>query len=667
MALAHRKTASVGFAAGLLAMYLGERVLGSGHVGLAATLLGLLATLAALALALRSGKGQDGGMILPGVYGLGLFALLLYFSRATLPGLFGHRALAATLPRLDGVLAALWPGLLATSVLCGLLVELSYASMARAPVVDARRLGRALRAGLGISFALVFCCAIGYVAAERNLKADLSFFRTARASAATRQIVAALDQPVVVTLFYPPGNEVAEELDRYFADLVHPGGKLSLSRVDQAVDPARGKALGVSANGAVAIARGSQHEQLQIPLKLESARGRLRSLDQDVYKRILMVSRGKRTVYLVQGHGERSFAVARDGDPGAALSHLKELLGIQNLEARDLSLAQGLGNEVPPDAALVMVIGPQAAMLPEETAALLRYFHEGGRLLVAIDPDGADTAAPLLGGLALELSPTVLANDRVYWARTHQKSDRTAIAATSFSSHAALPTLSQFGAQLPVVFLGAGSLSKTKIAPSPAPTVDLVVRTDANTFADHNGDFELAPGEQRKAYTVAAAVTLRQAGDAAKPTAASATKPTAPAGSLSEAKADEKPPVSSTHAPAEAKPARAEAKPAAPPASKAESKPAQEGRAFVVGDADPFTDLLIANRANAIFAIDVLRWLLGEPDVAGLTNSEEDVPVRHTRKQDVVWFYASVFLAPALAVALGLWATRNRRRREVIS
>jgi hypothetical protein len=613
MALAHSKTASIIYGAGLVAVYAAERVMSPGTSAGIVTVAGLVLTVVALALAIRQGKGQPAGMTLPGLFGVGLVGLFLYFVRGPLPGLLGRRALEVAMPKLDGAMAALWPAVLLASTLSSVMVEFSYASMANAPFIDPRRLRRAMASGLGISFAVVFCFSVVYVASERNRKADLSFFRTARASAATKQLVSALDQPIEVSLFYPPGNEVAEELAGYFADLTR-SGKLTVAKVDQAVEPARGKALGVSTNGAVALARGAQHEQIQIPLKLESARGRLRSLDQDVYKRIVMLSRGKRTIYLVQGHGERAFSTPKDGDPGASLSRFKELLSTQNLDVRDLTVAQGLANEVPADAGLVMVVGPQQAMLKEETAALLRYFQGGGRLLVAVDPDGAKATAPLLAGLSLELSDANLANDRMFWARTHQKADRIGIAATSYSSHASLATLSQFGAQLPIVFLGAGGLNRTKVPPSPAPNVDLVVRTDGSTWEDKNGDFEFdKSGEERKVYTVAAAVTM---------------KPSAPAG-----------------------------KPAA--------KTDPEARAFVIGDADTFSDLMIVNRANAVFIVDVMRWLLGEPEVAGPVNSEEDVPVRHTRKQDVVWFYAPVFLVPAAILFVGFVATRKRRKREV--
>ena len=516
------------------------------------------------------------------------------------------------MPKLDGALSVLWPALLLASTLPTLLVEFALAGMARSPLVDARRVRAAMLSGLGIAFALVFCFAMAYIASERNIKADLSFFRTARASAATKQLVAALDQPIEITLFCPPGNDVAEELAGYFADLSRASSKVTVVRADHAVDPAKAKALGVMSNGAVVFARGSQHEQLQIPAKLESARPKLRVLDQDVHKRILSIARGKRTAYLVQGHEERTFAAPRDADATGALSLLRELLQSQNLEVRELGLAQGLGNEVPADAAVVMLVGPQRAMLAEESAALVRYFRKGGRLLVAVDPEAAPAASPVLAALALQISDATLANDRIYWARTHQKADRVGIVPTNYSSHAALSSQAPYGTQMPVVLLGAGALSKGPVTPDPAPSVDFIIRTEANTWEDKNKDLEFdKASEERKGYPVSAAVTLRKPSGAPEPT--------------------------------------------------------QDGRAFVIGDADVFSDLLIRNRANALLAYDAIRWLLGEPDAAGPVSNEEDVPVRHTRKQDVFWFYSSVFLAPALVLLAGWAATRKRRKREVKS
>lgn len=42
-------------------------------------------------------------------------------------------------------------------------------------------------------------------------------------------------------------------------------------------------------------------------------------------------------------------------------------------------------------------------------------------------------------------------------------------------------------------------------------------------------------------------------------------------------------------------------------------------------------------------------------------SSKEDVPIQHTREQEVVWFYATVLLAPALVLGVG---SRVRLRGE---
>jgi hypothetical protein len=508
------------------------------------------------------------------------------------------------MPRLAGALAVLWPALMLAGTLPVLLVELSLAGMAHAPVLDTRRVRAAMLSGLGTALALVFCFSVAYVAAERNLKVDLAYFRSTRAGTATKKLVAALDQPVQVYLFFPPANEVAEEVANYFADLTHASSQLSVSRLDQAVEPARAHELGVSGNGVILVARDKRREQIAVPVKLESARGKLRILDQEVYKRLVTVSRGTRVAYFVQGHEERSFDPIGETDRRASVRLLRDLLSELGFQAKELGLAQGLGHEVPADAGLLLMLGPRRPIMPAETDSLLRYFDHKGRLLVALDPESGDTAAALLDGLSLRFNATTLANDQIYWARTRQKTDRIGIATGSYSSHASVATLNQFGLRLPLVLLGAGSLTRPDKPAPDAPSVNFVVHAEASTWNDLDGNFEFDGGkEARKAYELAAAVSKG-------------------------------------------------------------TTPEEEGRALVLADSDALADELIVNRANSLFALNLVRWLAGDERLAGTINNEEDVPVRHTRKQDVAWFYASVFAAPALLLGIGYAVRRRASRRK---
>ena len=88
----------------------------------------------------------------------------------------------------------------------------------------------------------------------------------------------------------------------------------------------------------------------------------------------------KRIAYLLVGHGE-----LRQGEQGPASAALMAttLQGL-NFETRELALV-GAG-DVPQDADLLVVAGPQSGLLKEELAAFDRYMDRGGRFLVLDGP-----------------------------------------------------------------------------------------------------------------------------------------------------------------------------------------------------------------------------------------------------------------------------------------
>ncbi len=592
------------FGAGLVALYVGERLIGAGTSRGVVSGLGVALVLAALVFrALRwaraSGEQRRAEGLLLGLTGVGILALVLYGLQSDL------LSLPQSWPRLATALAALWPAVVLCALFPLLLVELAYAAMARAPVVESGRLREALFSGLGLAFAVIFAFATVYVFTVRDTKWDLSYFRTARPGSATLNLVASLEEPVDAYLFFPPANDVREELRSYFDDLAQHSPNLKVHDLDQAVDLARARELGVTGNGTVVIAKGGRNEKIQFGQRLEQARTQLRNLDRDAQKALLKVARSKRVVYLTSGHGERGEKKADATDQRSPVVLLRELLSQQNYEVRPLGPAEGLAVAVPQDAAAVMVIGPTRPLLEEELASLSRYLEGGGRLVVALDPDSPVRLEALLAPLGLEYFPVTLANDQVFISRRRTPGDRAWLLVASYSSHPSVTTLSGGGSRLPMALLGAGYFEQTKDRPANV-TIDFTVHAHGATWNDRDGDFQIQPpGELRKAWELAAAVTR---------------KPTP------------------------------------------EAKPEEQGRLVALADSDALSDAVIENAGNAYFLVDALRWLAGEESLAGETVSEVDVPVQHTRKQDVAWFYSTVFLVPAAILGAGYLATRRRRK-----
>src|SRR5947199_196380 len=84
---------------------------------------------------------------------------------------------------------------------------IALAAVAREPKLEGARVRDAVWSGIGLAGAVVFAFALAYVGAERDKKADLSYFRTARPGESTRKLVATMDQPVQVAIFFPPAND----------------------------------------------------------------------------------------------------------------------------------------------------------------------------------------------------------------------------------------------------------------------------------------------------------------------------------------------------------------------------------------------------------------------------------------------------------------------------
>lgn len=600
---------SILFFAGLVTLFVGERLIGAG--GLRAGVSGAGAALVAIAFAVRALRSMKASEERRGVertllmlHGLAVAALGLYVLQSDVWTKLTGAALDKGSPTLAGALSALWPAVMGLALIPTFLIELAYAPMQQAPKVEAGRVRDALLSGFGATCAIIFAFCAYYVASERDVKWDLSYFRTAKPGDSTRSIIRQLDDPLEVSVFFPPANEVREQVVEYLNDLQAESPQFKVVTYDQALDPKRARELGVTGNGTVVVARGERKELMAVGLELQKARTQLRSFDQEFQKRLLNVARARRTIYFTTGHGERATDKTAPVDQRWTTRLLRDEYKSQNFDVRNLGVAEGLASEVPQDAAAVVIAGATESFLPEELAALDRYLARGGRVLLALDPDVKADFGPLLSKHGLRYQTTMLANDQVYLARTRQPSDRINIATASYSSHPSVTSLGRLGQRAPVLMVGSGALEQ---ADKPADVrVDFTVHSHPQTFSDANGNYELdAPGESRRVFELAAAVS-KGTGET-------------------------------------------------------------ESRMLVFADSDVLGDPVMENPGNAYLALDGMKWLLGDEATAGTVNSEEDKPIEHTRKQDVVWFYASIYLAPALVLGVGFWFTRRggSQRRKV--
>ena len=596
---------------GLLLGWVGERIVENPSVLGGLTGGGLL--LVVLALVFRVMKAYGAAPTVKPVHrtfvwlhALAVLALTLYFFQSDLFTKLTETSLATSSPKLAGVFGVLWPAALLLSLLPTLTMELSFASMAKAPKLEDGRIKEALLSGIGLACALIFAFSAQYVASERDAKADFSYFRVAKAGEATKKLVGSFTEDVEVFLFFPPASDAAEVVAEYFKELEPSSSKLKVTRLDHALEPSKAKELGVSGNGTVLVKMGGRKESLFIGTEVEKSKSQLRGLDQEVQKRFLEVAKSRRTVYLTGGHGERTQDPSNGMDQRQTLEVLYKLLKRENFEVKKLTPAEGLGQEVPRDAAAVFIVGPTRPFSMEEAAAIEAYGKRGGRLFIALDPEGGNPAEELLKPLGLSFKTQPLAQERgtANIRPPPSKADRVNIITRTFSSH---PSVSNLGrSENIVLLLGAGAVEELPQHPADL-TIDFAVRSLPDAWNDASGNFEYDQtlGETKKSWGVMAAVERR-----------------------------------------------------APSNNQEESM-----RVLVLGDSDAIGDVVLTQVAgNGDLIIDGLKWLLGDEALTGATNSEVDVPLTRSRQQDTAWFYGTTFFAPLAVIGIGFWARRRPKK-----
>ncbi|RYZ07929.1 MAG: hypothetical protein EOO73_09515 [Myxococcales bacterium] len=566
------------------------------------------------------------------------------------------------------LLRVLWVSLLTLAVVPQIFAEAALRPMRRAERPEARRVKAAAMAGGAMAMVVVYGSLLTYAAGGITKKWDYSYFKTSRPGESTTKIAKSLTEPIRVVAFFPEVSEVKNEVAGYLKELSAVSPKLKVEVRDRLLAPKLAKELRATQDGVVILSKGSATYTLNVGTDLEAARPKLLTLDRDFQEQLLKAVRSHKTVYFTVGHGEINDAPKGSAEKdGRTAARAKLWLQKQNVTVKDLGLGQGLGSEVPTDADAVAVLGPSSAFSAEELASLQRFADGGGHLLLALDPEsssnlelaaaagqgGEDAATPgssaaaapsaapaakpapsgsakvtppptpptpapphlagLIGVTGLTFSPDLLSNETQHIRARNNDSDRTRLAVTNFSSHASVSTLSRNAPRAAIVVLGAGSLDKPQ---NLAGKVDFTLRSPTGTWGDKNGNYRLDKELEKSAtYNVAAAVTRPVTGSAAP-------------------SADEK--------------------------SKDKKAEPKEMRAFVIADADVFSDLAMSNvQGNEVLFVDAMRWLVGEESFMGQTNSEEDVLIEHTKQQDLTWFYSTIFGVPAIVLAAGLFVRRR--------
>ncbi|MDH5752406.1 MAG: Gldg family protein [Deltaproteobacteria bacterium] len=612
-------------AAGLL-LFLGERVLAGSAARPYLSLLGVLALAAQVALVLLERRRTEP----PGVriWNWMLLPPLIFLCSAGFYGLsllLGDSSSGA----LDWPSLAYWGWVLLALFGLALHLPLEMALAAQPVHPEHRRLRAAGSVGLRMGLALALAVTLNFVFERGDWQWDLAYFKTSEPSPASLEMARDLKEQVEAGLFFPQGNIPGELVEDYFKSLERQGAaNLKFIRVDKDIRPDEAQYYKARTNGIVVLKRGEATKLITVGEDLDEARSNLAKFDRNFLARLRELTREKQVVYYTVGHGERLEISDGSRSKGEEFHQFKTLLRNLNLNPKPLGLKEGLGEAIPPDAALVIITAPRRPFLVSEINALRKYLDGGGNLLAFLEPRqgpppettlAGESLESFLAGFGVRFVPLVQANDRVFARRTYSRADHALLVTVGYANHPAVASMRGNSRQSPLIVMGSGALKLG--TPPKGLEVKPVLEGMPGTWGDVNGNLIFDSALEKQEVPLLAVGVGRQ-----------------------------------EHAKKHGRSMIPDIK------TKPEDKEPRPS-ILVFADADMASDLLLRNPANQQTLELSVGWVTDKQAPVSLPASEEDIRIQHAKDDDWLWFYLPVAGVPTLTLLVG-FILGGRRRRQ---
>ena len=447
---------------------------------------------------------------------------------------------------------------------------------------------------------LAVIVAINYLSARQNKRWDLTANKQNSLSEQTIKVLKGLDAPAKFTVF-----DKQTDLERFRGRLDAYGyesKQVSVDYIDPDTKPIVAKEFDVQQYGTVVIDYKGRRERVTTDSEQDLTNGLIKA-----------VSGKERSVYFVQGHGEKDPArTERDG-----YSAVADALKRDNYKVDKLVLAQQ--KDVPADATAVIIAGPTSDLLPAELEALKRYLSKAGKLMVLIDPAITSNGPGLPNIEALLKEWAVQLGNNVVVDISGATNEPSIAVAASYPMH---PITDRF-ATLTVYPLArsvdpvTGGVNGRVAQPIVQTGSRSWAESDLATLTSDKGvAMEPEKGDKPGPVTIGAAVSA--------PSEAAAAAPGQPA-----------------------------------PAADA---PKPETRLVVFGDSDFPTNAYGGVAGNPNLFANSVNWLAQQENLIAIRPKQAgDRRVAMTARQQTMVFLTSIFLMPALVFGAGIYTWWRRR------
>ncbi|MCH7868556.1 MAG: Gldg family protein [Myxococcales bacterium] len=307
------------------------------------------------------------------------------------------------------------------------------------------------------------------LAAQSELRFDLTFEGEFQIAPATRDALARLEGPVSLTLFHDPGDPRIRRTRLLLGEIAR-DRPVQIHTLLIEESPGAEDRFGIGSSNTVIVEHGDDWIRVSRPTE-----GALFEAFASLARR------GDIVLYITTGSGEGNI------DDGSASGFSGLAVGFQTEGFDVRTLPSAVMSEIPEDADLVVAIGPQRNMRSDALAALRGYLDSGGSLLAFIEPGVQSGLEGLLAEFGLQ-SPDALVVDPI---SDPVDGDIRGLSPIVFN-YATHPVTEGLERNRNTVFRRARSFALHK--PQPRDDLQAVVYTSAHAWL-HEGPLELGSRE----------------------------------------------------------------------------------------------------------------------------------------------------------------------------
>ena len=466
--------------------------------------------------------------------------------------------------------------------------------------------------------------AINYIASRQNRRWDLTAAKQFTLSDQTIRILETLEGPAKILVFNREND--FDRLRMRLVEYENVTDQVSVDYIDIDKQPSLARQYQIQTYGTVVFEYQDRVERV------------VANTEQDLTNALIKAIEGtERTVYFVQGHGERNVRSAeRDG-----YNAIGDALGLDNFLIETLVLAQQ--PEVPADASMIVIAGPRTDLFEVEIETLQQYLERGGKVLFLVDPSAELEPAQdtnirnLLSRWGVTLGDDIVVDGSAMGQLLG--TDASVPVAADYPSH---PITDRFNV------LTAFPLARS-VEPTPDGTSNLIAEAFLQTGSQSWAETDITR------LTQTSEVELEEnQGDRPGPVTIGVAVTAAISRSITETgKATLSEQSESTARPEPTSDASTLLESAANPSGDAQNI---ETRLVVVGDSDFAANYSLGIQGNRDLFLNIANWLTQQENLVAIRPREpEDRRITLTADQQLRILWLSVFMIPGVVLGTGIY------------